>query len=237
MNCGGRLLPIKNLSTKHLLICEGTHDKEFFKHLILARSIPADFTIVGCSFASGQNASRDGIEKLTEALDELPTLAGFYDVLQSILIVADNDDNPAEKFNKVVDLINETSSFGSGQRFSAPTAPQVTSAGNNPRIVVYMMPAQGVKGALDLLCWQAAAGKRPEVAGYVETFADSCGANTWTEPKDSKMKLRSLIAGAYSSDPYLSPTYVWNDGTDLVPLNHSAFDAIDAFLRNFPNLV
>jgi hypothetical protein len=51
------------------------------------------------------------------------------------------------------------------------------------------------------------------------------------------MKLRSLIAAAYKEDPYLSPTYVWSDRTDLVPLGSDVFDVIADFLRDFPALL
>ncbi len=31
---------LKAIQAKYLLLCEGTHDEEFFKHLIRSREIP-----------------------------------------------------------------------------------------------------------------------------------------------------------------------------------------------------
>jgi hypothetical protein len=100
-----------------------------------------------------------------------------------------------------------------------------------------MLPWTGVHGALDTLCFTSAANKRDTIAAAVNCFAATTGAAAWPAPKDSKMKLRSLTSAAHQDDPYLSPAWVWSDGTDLVPLNDPAFNQIVDFLRDFPTFL
>ena len=99
------------------------------------------------------------------------------------------------------------------------------------------MPWTGVSGALDTMCWDAASKKRAAIGGHVDQFATNTAASAWPVTKASKMKLRSLISASHIDNPYLSPTYVWHDGTDLIPLDDPAFDQVAAFLSGFPNLV
>jgi hypothetical protein len=51
------------------------------------------------------------------------------------------------------------------------------------------------------------------------------------------MKLRSLMSAAHQDDPYLSPAWVWREGTDLVPLTDPVFAQVVDFLRNFPTFL
>jgi len=211
------------------------HDAEFFRELVRVRNLP-QFEILSCGYASGVTNRRDGIGHLTGALDALPTIAGFQNV-EAILITADNDDLAATNsaFQRVQDYIAKAELLP-GQPYPVPDQPLVKKS-SNPTMVVMMLPWTGVAGALDSLCFTAAAAKRPLIAPHVQTLAASCGVNGWPVTKQAKMKLRSLISAAYMSDPYLAPAWVWRDGTDLVPLTDSAFDQIASFLNGFPALL
>ena len=223
---------LKAINSKYILLCEGAHDAEFFSHLIHQRNLP-DFEISSCGHVV--DSKRDGISHLTDALDELPSIPGFQKV-EAILIVADNDTNPAGAFAEVARMINATADITPGQRFIAPTVPGA-KAGANPAIVVMMIPQTGVPGGLDNICLTAAMNKVPTIAPCVDAFARCTGADTWPATKQGKMKLRSLISAAYSDNPYLSPAWVWRDGTSLVPLSDSVFDSVASFLRDFPTLL
>jgi hypothetical protein len=214
------------LTHSHLLLCEGRHDKEFFDHLLIQHNLPP-FQTASFGFVGGAPANRDGIDYLDKALNAIVGIPGFR-LLQAILIVADNDDNPPAAFQKVQHLIRAAAAHP----YPVPTA-ELAKALGQPSIVVMMLPWTGLRGALDTLCLSSASNKRSTIATAVENFATVTGASAWPAPKDSKMKLRSLLSAAHQEDPYLSPAWVWREGTDLVPLNDPVFDQIVDFLRNF----
>jgi hypothetical protein len=221
-------LGLRLIENKHLLLCEGAHDAEFFRGLIKEHNLPP-FTVA--SFGVGGSDDDGGRDRLTLALDGLPSIPGFHQV-ETILIVADNDSDPKASFNTVVEFINRTRDIGPGRRYIAPAAPQ-TRAGLNPAIVVLMIPWTNVPGALDTLCFSAAFNKRPTIGTSVIRFSIEVQSMAWPVTKVSKMKLRSLISAANAKNPYLSPAWVWSEKTDLVPLSDPSFNNIKTFLQSF----
>lgn len=220
------------LTQKHLLLCEGAHDWQFFEALIRDRNLPP-FEVTSCgNVAAGPSQKRDGIEWLTKALDALPALPTFPRP-EAILVVADNDSDPKAAFKKVQDLIAATGEIAPGRRYAVPPV-ELTREGSNPVMVIMMLPWTNISGALDSLLYISAARKRPTVANCVDEFAKCTKADVWPITKTAKMKLRSLISAAYHQDSYLQPAWVWREKTDLVPIGDPVFDQIEAFLRNFP---
>jgi hypothetical protein len=212
------------------------HDAEFFCELIKERGLP-HFEVASCGYAKEIKRERDGIDHLPGALDAITTLTGFPEV-EGILIAADNDSDGNAVFAKVTGYINEAF-VSPGVPYVAPPAPLVKGPGSPP-VVVLMLPWVGVPGALDTLCLAAASTKRPALAAPVQDFATAANvdeAHGWKVTKRDKMKLRSLLSAAHAADPYISPAWVWSDGTDLVPVTDIAFDQIAEFLKDFPALI
>jgi hypothetical protein len=230
MKLEGQPLGLRGISHKHLLLCEGMHDVQFFRHFGPARGLPL-FDSASCGFVAGHTSGRDGVDHLTGALDALPAIPNFNG-LESILIVADNDGDPILAFQKVRRLIEATADIRPGHRYVAPASPQI-SVGTAPLITVLMLPWTATVGALDTLCLGAARNREPAIAACGDNFATCIDPVGWTATKVDKMKLRAHISAAYSSDPYISPAWVWRDGTDLVPLHDVVFDQIETFLRAF----
>jgi hypothetical protein len=234
MKFGELQLGLRAISHKHVLLCEGMHDAEFFKHLTLDRGLPA-FQVASCGFVAGAPSGRDGVDNLTSALNAIVAVPGFSQV-EAVLIVADNDSDPIAAFKKVQQLIGATADIAAGRRYAIPDAP-LTKSGIRPVMVVMMLPWTGVPGALDTLCLTAASNKEPAKAVCVDTFAKCAQSDKWPPTKMHKMKLRSLLSATNESDPYISPDWVWRDGTDLVPLSDNVFDQIATFIRGFPAMV
>jgi hypothetical protein len=151
--------------------------------------------------------------------------------LEKILIVADNDGDPPMALQKVQQYINDTADFLAKLRYMAPVQEQV-SAGTNPSITILMLPWSGQSGALDTLCLVAARNREPAIAGCVDAFATCVNPIGWVQPREDKMKLRALISATHT-DPYISPAWVWRDGTNVVPLSDPVFNQIEEFLRAF----
>ena len=227
-------MQLANITQPFVLLCEGMHDSEFFRNLISSRNLP-DFEICSVNYVLGASTnSGGGNTRFTEALDALPALPGFEGV-QKILVVADNDQNPNNEFQRIVGAINATAPIigPPASKFTAPGAPQ-TKAGKNPEIVVLMLPWTGVLGSLSTMCLQAAQNAAPKIAKCVDQLASCAGADNWPQNKLAKMKLHTIIASSHQQKPNLSPAYVWSENTNLVPLGDTIFDQVAAFLQGFP---
>jgi hypothetical protein len=227
---GERQVGIASITHPHLLLCEGMHDVQFFYYLREVRSLPA-FQAVSCGYIAGAPPGRDGVDYLTGALNALPALPTFFSKLKSILIVADNDRDPATSLKKIQRYIGAAIEIQPGVRYAIPAAEQ-TAAGANPTITVLMLPWTGTPGALDNLCLAAAQSKEPAIAACVDSFERCINPIGWEPQRVAKMKLRAHISAAYS-DPYISPAWVWRDNTNLVPLTDAVFNQIETFLRGF----
>lgn len=223
------------IAERYVLLCEGQHDSQFFTHLIMQNpGLPA-FVISSVSYVLG--AAHGGNTRFTQALDELPAIPGF-DLVERILIVADNDLDPVASFSALANQINATAPFKGppAGRFLAPTAPQIKSTGTPP-IVVLMLPWTNVVGNLDTLCLEAAmANALAPIPACVDEFARCTGADQWSPTALAKMKLRSFLSASWQANPYISPAYVWSMRTNLVPLNTPSFAPIINFLRQFPTI-
>lgn len=228
-------MALSSINRRYLLLCEGMHDAQFFENLAEDRGFPGKFQIASCGYVGGSPPGRDGITHLTNALNALPGLPNFHR-LEAVLITADNDSDPKQAFANVLDLIGKTADIVPGRRYVVPPS-ELTKVGLNPALAVMMVPWKGMVGALDTLCHQSAATRRPAIAAEVAAFANRVGVDAvhgWPITKAHKMMLRSLLSAAHMDDPYISPAWVWKDGTDLVPIGDTAFDQIAKFLRDFP---
>src|ERR1700684_2152918 len=141
MKYEGQRLALHSLTHKHLLLCEGMHDVQFFYHFGQARGLPK-FQASSFGNIAGAPAGRDGIDYLTGALNALPAIPTFFSKLESILIVADNDGSPTAAFQKVQRYISATADIQPGHRYAAPAAEQM-AAGANPAITILMLPWSG----------------------------------------------------------------------------------------------
>jgi hypothetical protein len=213
------------------------HDAEFFTHLIRDRRLP-DFRVTSAGYVARAPSGREGVGYLTPALDALPAIPNFQS-LKGILIAADNDSDPSATFADVQRAIRATADMSPGVRYEAPQNP-LSKAGSNPAIVIMMVPWIAIPGALESLCLRSAIAKRPQLSQPVDDFAQACGVNAnngWPIVKEQKMRLRALISAAHRDNPYISPAWVWREGTDLVPLSDGSFDQIANFLAGFAALL
>ena len=200
-----------------LLVCEGPEDKYFFHRLIHTRELPS-FHIWPCSGNGGfANAIRAFRTKRTRQ----------YNALRDILIVADNDDSPSERFSSVCAQIEQV--FGLGTRPSAPLLKTHTK----PAVTVLMIPWTNMNGHLEKLCIESAQDADKTVAEQVQTFMDLIRANRWdSESRYGKAWLRTNLAARCSRDPFVPLGEVFRESRyhDLIPVNHSSFDQISDVL-------
>jgi hypothetical protein len=186
-----------------------------------SRSTLPDFHITYPNQVSmQQQGGRDGF---TSRLKALKLVRGFNQVTD-LIVIADNDDDPAAKFTLVCDLIRQAEGFAIPHHAAQMTA-------GKPRVGIYMLPGAGTPGQLETLCIQSCETAWPERAACLNSFV-ACNGHIalWEQGKQEKMKMRSLISSICSSDPYTSLPHAWSRAENIIPLAHACFDGLAAFL-------
>lgn len=212
-----------SLSKPRILICEGEADKAFFTHLLNQRNLPA-FDVFHPheleGVASGNTAFGDFLRGLSILL---PSAS-----ISGILLVSDNDLDPNGSFQSIRAQIQNAGGFG------VPNAPlEVARSAEYPPVVVMMLPAQGIPGALETLCLEAIYAARPDLKDCVDKYCDCAGTSEWNQIKQSKMRLESLMAAICQSSPATALKLAWSQRETIIPLDRNVFDPIAEFLRNF----
>ena len=121
-------------SPPRLLLCEGAEDVAFFERLITVRKLPR-FRVKD---TGGKKSKAAGNTRFWFALEALKTEIG----IRNILIVADNDDDPAISFRRVRQQIKRV--YGDDR---VPNRP-LEKKGSNPSITILMIPWVGECGSL-----------------------------------------------------------------------------------------
>jgi hypothetical protein len=104
-------------------------------------------------------------------------------------------------------------------------------------MTVVLMPSANSKGALEtLLC--AAIKSIPKYDKAMKCAEAACACadihgkkSKWTKSKADKAMLRIFMAVAHRENPSLGLGRLWSQAPDLIPIDNSAFDEIDKFLR------
>lgn len=212
-----------HLSLPLLILCEGRSDEAFFRALIRHRGLP-EFGIRN-GMDSGPN-SGGGISQFGPLLKAMRTWNTF-DIVTDILIVADNDLDPDENFNRVRTQIEAAG------HYAIPSAPLIKESGT-PTIQVMMIPGTKKQGNLESLCIEAAIDAHPDIARCVDQFTSCVHADRWKEITfREEMRLRSLLAAAHRTNPSIGLGRVWIEEPKLIPLNHSCFDWIATVLSSY----
>lgn len=211
-----------------LMLCEGEHDRSFFTNLIQERSIQ-DFQICCPNDAVGGG----GVSHYGDFLEALLS-APNVKAIQTILIVADNDDNPTASFQFVLDQIKQPGAF------ATPAGPrQKATSSTLPSVTVLMLPWDTKLGAVETLCLEAAWNKRPNIRKCIDDYANCSGAAAWPQHRRLKMQMRSTLSALCDKDPNTSLTHAWNAehwSSTMgcpIPLTDTCFNQVVDYLRNF----
>jgi len=212
------------VETSPIILCEGEDDEEFFNQLIKNRGLPL-FDVRGPR--QGDISGKTGFKS---RLVSLKTETGL-ETRSAVIIVRDNDIDPPKEFLDLAEQIRSAGGYGvpEGAR-RLTTAQQVPL----PPICVLMLPWDDQRGALETLCYKAAAEKRADIARCVEEYVRCVQSEEWSPVKLDKLRMRCLLSGACPTEPNTHLKWAWK-GTrgrpiDLIPLDHPCFDEIANFL-------
>jgi hypothetical protein len=202
-----------------LLICEGPEDGFFFHRLIQARGLPKfHIRVSGGNSQFSQAINKFKIEN-TKA----------FRALRDIVIVADNDEGPDDRFKNVCMHIERI--FGRG---TAPNNPQERTI-TNPRVSVLMVPWTNTRGHLERLCCDSARDADKTAGKDVDDFMAVCRAERWTDSRFGKAWLRTNLAIRCERDPFIPLGVVFEEVRNhhLIPVEHASFKQIANFLSSF----
>lgn len=216
-----------NIVEPRLILCEGEGDASFLNHLIKERNLPG-FDIF---FPSNPYTETGGVNGFKEMLESFSLFHGFR-TLKGMLVISDNDDNPANAFRSVSEQIS------SAEGYKAPGQPlEVIRTDSVPPIVVVMLPWKDQPGNLETLCLVSSYDSYPPIRGCLDEYVTCTGVDKWGLTKQSKMKMRCMLSSTCKSDPNTSLVYAWSRSENLIPLNHRCFDQIADFLRRFDDYI
>lgn len=211
-----------------ILITEGDSDDAFFKKLLEVHGIQ------GCSI---KQRNRGGISYFREQLRSLRTPA-VRTKYNKILLIADNDSDPAAGFACVTTELREANSGESGEnQFGIPNAPRVPATGSPslPSVSILMLPWDGQPGCLETLCLRSTNQKYLKEKKCAEDLVECVSANNWAISQKSKLTLRCLLSSVCKSDPNTGLAYAWSTVNgrpgDIFPLDNPVFQPIATYLN------
>lgn len=213
-----------------LIVCEGDADRTFFNELILKRGLP-DFQV---RFPGRKGDESGGWTKYGRYLDEIKLNEGFIKNVKAILVVGDNDDDPATRFTEIQEQIRQAGGYG------IPDAELrvARSANNLPDIVIMMLPLNGQPGNLEHCLIPAALSKWPDLEAPLEEYIRCSPASGWPERKKSKTRMQCILAATCRQDPNTSLSWLWGRPDEYhIPLDNACFDEVANILQGFGNII
>lgn len=220
--------PLISFDKERLLLCEGSMDKTFFEELIAARGLP-EFQV---QFPLGALDSTGGISKFGHFLKGNIN-EQFLKIVRGVLVVADNDDNPAGNFALVRQQIRDAGYGEPMRELEFVPSPQPL-----PPIAIMMLPLNGQKGNLESVIKPAAFEKWPDLEQPVNAYCAASPANDWSVGKQDKMKLQSIIAATCEANPYCTVSTLYRENAQYhIPLGSPLFADVAQVLSDFDTLL
>jgi hypothetical protein len=224
-----RRLAEQEFDRQWLILCEGEADKRFLDRFIAARNIGADFHVQFPDRHNSNAAGRSLFGRYLKTVHEASET--FLKNVTAVLVVSDNDDDPATSFAEV------QTELGNAGGYAVPALEQtVGKAAGFPHVVILMIPP-GKPGNLETLCLAAAYDKW-DIKAALDALVAAAPASDWGPSKQSKMRLQTMLASTCRHKPDTSFANVWLEAEEFhLPLEHASFDGLETFLRGFGALV
>jgi len=212
-----------------LVLCEGETDKRFLDRLISQRGLPNEFQI---KYPDRKGNKLAGRSKFGPWLGVAYESLDFEANVRAVLIVSDNDSDPAKAFEEVQESLKNSDGFP-----IPPSERVVERKDGYPPVAILMVP-HAAPGGIETLCVAAAYSKWPHLQNPVEQFAAATPAAYWSPGKLSKMKLQSIIAASCVPRPDAGFSGHWWEKNEYhLPLDHAEFDDIATFLAGFRAMI
>jgi hypothetical protein len=207
------------ITGERLIVGEGDSDAAFLKFLCEVRGIN-NFDIQRVT----------GNSSFGSFLRAVKGLVGDKHKLKSIILLADNDETPAESFQNVRRQIPDG--------WPRPNNPlEKAHRADAPHIVIIMLPfpriGAGSHGCLESMLLQAAEPTLAVQTACLDAYCVCIGTGDWNVTARDKMRLRCLTSASFREDPNAGLQYSLKPERGLIPLTHPSFDELADLLTNF----
>ena len=194
--------------------------KAFFTKLISDRKLP-NFNIINAKGRCDFSEKLKGLRLQKQ---------------NAILIVADNDNNPAQLFSEVQNQIRISNRNGTG--YPIPNKPmEIAKVDGQPAILIMMIPWVDTSGCLETLLLPVWQREKKEIKTCVDDFLTCTETAKWEIQKRDKTAIQCFIAGSNSDDPNKSLRHLLESDKNPLPMDASEFDNIANTLKNFDTIV
>ena len=210
-------------NASRLILCEGAHDVAFFERLLGVHGIS--------NYRIAAPEDPGGVPGFGRALRAIAT-GTEYNIVERILIVADNDENPKDQLRVVQEEIRK-----SGHRYGVPDRSRrlTNSEEGLPAVEILMLPKTCVPGCLETLLLDPIYAQAQQVKPALDKYCGVTGIDSWGPSKSAKARLRIMVASLNRQNPDLSLAWIWNERRTaaLIPLTGSEFVKLASYLKQF----
>jgi hypothetical protein len=215
------------IDSPYQLICEGKADEVFFSRLLEATGKKVNVACPKKEDGGGSGKSA--------MFNRLIGLQAEFGRISHVALAIDSDDNPAQAFTDACDELRKANAANPAKPYPVPVTANVATAGS-PRTSVVLVPGATQKGCLDTLLLpsfeQRYAGG---TVGCVDDFCNCVRDPKRGEMRDSKLRLRALIAASWPKNPGISLSFLLEEKNCPIDLAHHSFDPIrNILLGLFP---
>ena len=198
-------MPI-DFTKEWLILCEGSGDKAFLHELIRKRGLP-EFQV---QYPSWGTEVTGGWTKYGKFLKDQKVNEGFRQNVKAIIITADNDDDPRQRFQE---LCHQVELGG----YRVPNQPlELVREVGQPDIVVVTLPMDGNPGCLEDSLLRAAYSKWP-LENAINNYISQTPANQWSNNKQAKARMQCLIATTCKQNPNTPLGFLWGQRHNPTP--------------------
>jgi len=207
------------------IIVEGPADRELIKRILRDRQI--DGFQVGCGQGQDRRClGKDGFSRRIAAIRGATTVQ-----VQGYVIVADRDDNSADRFSNAARQFAKSSLPKPKENMKVDEG--IDGVTELPvKTAIIMIPDNHDEGGLETLLLSCCNGMQENI-DCVDDFCTCVQKEYRTKLHADKIRLRAIIAATHRSDPSLALSS-WVTG-DHCPfeMKHTALDFIADFLKLF----
>ena len=164
-------------------------------------------------------------------------MAPDFDKVKKILLVTDNDNFPATRFEQIRKQITEANTKIGKVVYPVPDAVAVgKTAGGLPTVTIMMLPRKGKRGSFESLIWNAVKSTHTKKARRVVRFLRwmPTGGISVLTAKRQKARVSTYLSATCLRDPDCSVTDMWQGNMkNRELLDHAVFKPLIAMLRTF----
>lgn len=177
--------------------------------------------------------AKDGEDAFVVQLNSLELLADMADIMDAVVIVTDNDDDPPGKLKDVQAQIKAATSV------AWPVPPKAwdpKGKGCVPSMVIATLPGPGENGTIETLIMKAMDGTHDELAKEAGLFIAKMPTGQPSEKLTTREKacMAALIAATCKKNPACNVQDMWQSNKGFGPslLDHAAFTPLVDLLKS-----